>query len=130
MVDEESISQDRLADLLDEVRPSVEMPKACRFTQSGVWAAAGEEQFRDGDDFTRPALLPEDVEEYARLRDPKRCGDAPPWKADELVVNVPKKLVTSHGRYDLPRWLGIATGGTYRPALGFHAGEVPAVMVV
>ena len=106
------------------------MPKACRFTQSGVWAAAGEEQFRDGDDFIRPAVLAEHLDKYARLLDPNRRGDAPPWKVDELVVNVPKKLVTSHGRYDLPRWLGVATGGTYRPPLGFCAGEVPAALVV
>jgi len=130
MIDEGIVSQERLAELLEHVNPPLEMPKACRFTQSGVWAAAGEEQFRDGDDFTRPAVLADEVDEYARLRDPKRRGDAPPWKADELVVNVPKKLVAAHGRHDLPRWLGMATGGAYRPALGFCAGEVPAAVVV
>lgn len=125
MVHAGAVSQDRLAELLEGVSPAVELPRACRFTESGVWAAAGEEQFRDADDIGRPALLADDLDEYARLRDPRRRGGDPPWRADGLVMNVPKKLTQEHERPDLPPWLRLASGGVYRPALGYCGGEAP-----
>ena len=126
MVRTGAASQERLAELLEGVSPAVELPKACRFTESGVWAAAGEEQFRDPDDISRPALLAGDTDEYARLRDPKRRGTDPPWRADALVMNVPKKLTQEHGLPGLPPWLRLACDGVYHPALGYCGGEAPA----
>src|SRR5690606_32620319 len=57
MIDKGVVSQECLATLLERAAPPVEMLKACRFTQRGVWAAAGEEQLRESEDFTRPAVL-------------------------------------------------------------------------
>lgn len=123
MVEERRISQARLEQLLDDIRAPVELPKACRFIESGPWADSGEEQFRDITDLSRPALLAEDLDEYARLRDPRKRGDDPPWRADELVVSVPKRYTQPHGHPAIPSWLHLATGGVYRLALGYCAGD-------
>lgn len=124
------VSQQRLAELLDSVAPPVELLKTCRFTDSGAWAASGEEQFRDSDDLTRPTLLPEDLDEYARLRDPRRRGNDAPWRADGLILTVPKVNARPHGRTDVPKWMTMATGGTYRTATGFRRGEVRSFVTV
>lgn len=124
LVETRLVSQARLAELLDGITPPIELPKACRFTESGVWAASGEEQFRDASDISRQALLANDVDKYRRLRDPRKRGDTPPWKAEELVISLPRKFTQDCGEWGLPDHLKLAHGGTYRPALGYCGGDV------
>ena len=51
-------SQSKLEDLLTDVPQAAELPKECRFLQSGPWASMGEENFRDIDDYTaRPSSI-------------------------------------------------------------------------
>ncbi len=110
----ERVSQMDLEAALGEAPQPAELPKACRFLDSGPWAATGEDSFRETDGFTRQALLPEDVEEFARLR--RRRDEA--WRADGLVLPVPVYL--AKGRDDrLPTYLRVAEGGFYRCALGY-----------
>jgi CRISPR-associated endonuclease/helicase Cas3 len=121
------VSQEQLAAMLDGVTPPVELPKACRFTQSGVWAAVGEEQFRDTDDLSRQALHPDDVEKFIGLRDAKRRGNDRPWLADGLLMNLPKKMTQdTPNERGLPDWIKLAQGGTYRPPLGYCGDLAPS----
>jgi CRISPR-associated endonuclease/helicase Cas3 len=141
---ERMVSQGRLEHLLLQLPAPAELPKACRFIDSGAWAAAGEEQFRDGDDFTRPAVLinplpgerESDADAYARIWNPKtRRKTDRPWDADALVINVPTSKggtphVQAHNGYDLPKWLHWAINGTYSKTLGFRCGLAPAAWIV
>lgn len=119
-----TVSQTRLEELLEAISAPGDLPKECRFTTSGPWATGGEEQFRDTSDFSRPALLADDLAEYARLRDFRRRGDDPPWRASALEMTIPCRHAQPHGRHDIPKWLWLAKDGTYHPALGFCCGEV------
>lgn len=136
-----TISQSKLETLLLKIPAPAELPKACRFTDSGAWAAAGEEQFRDSEDLNRPAVLQNilpgeseaDDKAYARISNPKTRGNDPPWRAAELVINVPKSkrgvpFVQPHNdpASGLPKWLHIAINGTYYKTLGFCCGQKPA----
>ena len=103
-------SQSKLEDLLTDVPQTAELPKECRFLQSGPWAAMGEEIFRDIDDYTRQAVL--DPYEYLRLRGSKR-----PWASQGAILPLPKKYTRAHEK--LPSWLHVASGGYYRPGLGY-----------
>ncbi|MGO9919295.1 MAG: CRISPR-associated helicase Cas3' [Isosphaeraceae bacterium] len=103
-------SQSKLEDLLADVPQAAELPKECRFIHSGPWAAMGEENFRDIDDYTRPSVLNPD--EYLALCDSKR-----PWEAQGLIVPVPKKFAKPDDK--LPSWLHYASGGRYHAALGY-----------
>lgn len=101
-----------------------EVPKECRFLASGPWAMAGEESFRETDEFTRPAVLPEDVGEFEELRRSKDKF----WKADGLVLPIPVYL--ARGKDDrLPSYLFVAGGGYYRAALGYCKGAPGALIV-
>jgi CRISPR-associated endonuclease/helicase Cas3 len=109
---ETKISQTKLEDLLADVPQAAELPKECRFLFSGPWAAMGEENFRDIDDYTRQAIL--DADEYLQARESRR-----PWEAQGLIVPIPKGFIDPKPHDQLPSWLHIARGGRYRPALGF-----------
>jgi CRISPR-associated endonuclease/helicase Cas3 len=109
---EGNVSQSRLEELLAGVPQAAELPKECRFIFSGPWAAMGEENFRDIDDYTRQAVL--DVDEYLEARESRK-----PWEAQGLILPVPKKFTDPEPHDKLPSWLRIAKGGRYRPALGY-----------
>ena len=143
LVSESRVSQAALETLLMKLPTPPELPKACRFIESGVWAATGEEQFRDIDDLTRPAVLINPVQgehepddkTYARIWNPKTRGTAMPWEADALVINVPKSkggklFVQPHNGYDLPQWLYLAINGTYSRTIGFCCGVIPTTWIV
>ncbi len=109
------VSQADLEDRLAEVPHIGDLPKECRFVESGPWASAGEENFRDIEDRNRQALLPGvDVEEYLRLRDGRK-----PWEAQALILTLPKKFLDPVRDDRLPTWLGVAKGGCYRRAMGY-----------
>jgi CRISPR-associated endonuclease/helicase Cas3 len=86
----------------------------CQFLASGPWATAGEESFRETDEFARPAVLPEDVNEFQRLRRNRKES----WRADGLVLPVPTYLARNKHK-ELPKYLYLAEGGHYSPALGY-----------
>jgi len=72
--------------------------------------------FREGADYNRPCVLPDDVDDYLNADEKTRPG---------FVVPVPKKLsrrlddenISSHRR--LPKCLGVAATGHYHPMVGF-----------
>ncbi|MHC5539225.1 hypothetical protein ACYOEI_13490, partial [Singulisphaera rosea] len=120
LVAEGDVSQSRLEELLAMVPHTGELPKDCRFIESGPWAASGEETLRDIDDRNRQALLPTDTEEYRRL---SRGGK--PWEAQKLIITVPKGFIDPEPHPDLPKWLRVTRGGDYHPALGYGEREKP-----
>jgi hypothetical protein len=92
------------------------------FLKSGPYAVgpkADDEDattFREGSEFNRPCVLPDEVGTYLDADLKTRPG---------LVVPVPKKL--SYGRddengvrhRDLPKYLGVAADGHYHPRVGY-----------
>ena len=107
------VSQADLQAALADVPQAPELPKPSQFLQSGPWAIAGEDTFRDIEQWTRPAVLPEDVYDFDRLR---RSTES--WRADGMVIPV---LAHQARRRDtrLPSYLHVAEGGHYTPALGY-----------
>jgi CRISPR-associated endonuclease/helicase Cas3 len=90
--------------------------KLSMFLESGPYAAAGEEAFRDGEDYNRECVLSEDVRNYLIAAIEKKPG---------YLLPVPKRWTKArdndacaeHRR--LPPYLGIAAEGHYHPALGY-----------
>ena len=110
------VSQRDLQVALAEAAQPPEFPKPSQFLRSGPWALVGEGTFRDSDQWTRPAILSDDVPEFERFRSSRT--DA--WKADGLVMSVPRYL--ARGKDDrLPGYLAVAAGGQYSPSLGYLA---------
>jgi hypothetical protein len=116
------VSQSKLEDLLEDLPHSADLPRECRFIESGPWAASGEENFRDGDDYTRQALVPGDVEDYLARRD-----EPASWRAQEFILPVPRKMVDPKVDPRLPSWLHLANArnARYHPALGYCCAEHP-----
>jgi CRISPR-associated endonuclease/helicase Cas3 len=114
------VSQSDLECLLEVVPHVADLPRECRFVESGPWAASGEENFRDTDDRSRPMLLPRDLDEYQQLRKAPRS-----WKAQELILTAPKGMIDPEPAPGLPAWLGLvnAKQNAYRTALGLCAGS-------
>ncbi|MGI8548736.1 MAG: CRISPR-associated helicase Cas3' [Gemmatimonadaceae bacterium] len=110
----ERVSQADLEAALADVPQPKELPKTCQFLDSGPWATTGEESFRETDEFSRPAVLPEDVHEFGRLR---RSRDQS-WKAEGLIVPVPVYLARGRDN-SLPSYLRVAEGGYYVSTLGY-----------
>lgn len=114
---QESVSQ---ADLEEALRnapaPPVIGDPLCSFLTSGAFALSGEEDFRDIEEFSNPAILNDDVPRFL---------DADKAKQPGFVVPVPRYLARlrddandpRHGR--LPRYLRVAATENYHRALGF-----------
>ena len=72
--------------------------------------------FREGNDFNRPCVLPDQVQQHLDADDKEKPG---------FVAPVPKKLggarddknEASHRQ--LPKYLGVATSDHYHPMVGF-----------
>jgi CRISPR-associated endonuclease/helicase Cas3 len=106
------VSQTALEVALEKFGPNlVEPDRACRFLESGPYAVSGEETFRDIEEFTTPAVLASDVDEFLRLHK-QRCP------TDGLIVPVPRKLGKQRDQR-LPTWLAVAADAHYSPTLGF-----------
>jgi CRISPR-associated endonuclease/helicase Cas3 len=85
--------------------------RACSFLESGPYARAGEETFRDIEEFTVPAVLARDVPLFLAGDRAGRPG---------LVVPVPRRLSRALPRHPaLPSYLAVADDAHYHPALGF-----------
>jgi CRISPR-associated endonuclease/helicase Cas3 len=99
----------------------VEPDRLCPFLDSGAYAAAREESFRDTDDFTVPCVLDgDDLERVLRsLRDRERF--------DGFIVPVPRRLVVHELRPDdsrFPRWLSVASSQNYDRITGFGMNHI------
>jgi CRISPR-associated endonuclease/helicase Cas3 len=87
----------------------------CSFLESGPYAVAGEEEFRDSEEFNRPCVLPGDVDDYLRAKRDEQPG---------FVLPVPRRDAKSRLDDDprhakLPKHLQVATAGRYHAAVGF-----------
>ncbi len=115
-----NVSQDELERVYKKCDPrEVEPEKLCPFLDSGPYAEAREESFRDIDEFTVPCVLDFDVTKAARAI---ARGDP----IDGFVVPVPRYLANAPGAgTGLPRWLSIAPGHRYDSLAGFDGRPRP-----
>jgi CRISPR-associated endonuclease/helicase Cas3 len=86
----------------------------CPFLESGPYAVAGDEQFRDSEEFNRPCVMPGDVGAYLK------AGARQPG----FVLPVPKKFgrerdPNNPDHAKLSGYLGVARAGHYHAAVGF-----------
>lgn len=115
VVNGRDLSQDDLERAMKEVpSPGSLGDPLCSFLESGPYAVAGDEQFRDSEEFNRPCVLPGDVGDYLN------AGAKQPG----FVLPVPKKFgrgrdndSPDHAR--LPGHLGVACGERYHAAVGY-----------
>lgn len=92
------------------------------FLASGAYAVGPKSDdeeantFREGNDFNRPCVLPDELDEYWAAEEELRPG---------FVLPVPKKLARSRDddnepkQARLPKYLGVASGGHYHQSVGF-----------
>jgi hypothetical protein len=116
LVDGRDLSQDDLEKFMLKVdSPATPGDALSMFLESGPYALAGEEDFRDGEEFNRPCVLPGDVTKYSggNRKDQPGFVVPVPWKfAKERDNDLPE-----HAK--LPGHLGVARDGHYHPAVGF-----------
>lgn len=117
LVKDKELSQTAIEEALESVPcPPWGGDKLSMFLESGPYALAGEEAFRDGEDYNRECVLFEDVREYLNARSEKKPG---------FLLPVPKRWAKArdqdafaeHRR--LPRHLGVAAEGHYHELLGY-----------
>lgn len=107
-----SVSQADLEDALERFGPATpDVPKDCRFLESGPYALAGEESFRDLVEFTVTAVLDCDLQEFRNLRANRRPTDG-------LVVPTPRRHVR-WGEPGIPSYLAVAPAVHYHKQIGF-----------
>lgn len=120
LVDGKDLSQGDLEKFMREVdSPASPGDSLSMFLESGPYALAGEEEFRDSEEFNRQCVLTDDVTEFNKTVRDKQPG---------FVLPVPggKKKGLAHDRDDekpehkkLPRHLGVARSGHYHAAVGY-----------
>ena len=98
----------------------VEPTKLCPFLDSGPYAEAGQESFRESDEFTVPCVLDHDQQKVLGA-----IADRKP--IDGFIVPVPRRLArpSGPGASAVPRWLSIADGFRYDPLIGFDDRDRP-----
>ena len=117
LVSRAQVSQSDLEEALREFGPTrADVPKVSSFLESGPYAMGGDESFRDIDQFTVPAILDDDIEEFFDLQSQK-------MPIDGLVVPVPNQRKFFLERNDvtkrIPRYMQIASRHYYHANLGF-----------
>ena len=117
LVLKERVSQKDLENSLREFGPrAADIPKASNFLHSGPYALSGDESFRDIDQFTVPAILDCDIQEFHELRSRGKPTDG-------LVVPVPNQkkyfVDKTNDSEQLPRFLRVASSRFYNANLGF-----------
>jgi CRISPR-associated endonuclease/helicase Cas3 len=85
----------------------------CAFLDSGLYAFAADDAFRDGDDFTAEAVLDDDINEWLSLR-----AEGSP-EADGLVLPVPRKSARAD-QQRLGPFLKTAPAAQYSLNFGFQ----------
>lgn len=109
------VSQDKLETIYRECDPrEVEPSKLCPFLDSGPYAEARVETFRETDEFTVPCILNDD-----KTRVLATIAKGEP--IDGFILPVPRYLAEAPGPGDsrLPRWLLIAPDSRYDKLIGF-----------
>lgn len=117
-ISEGEISQRQLADLLEmHAKSEPDADGSARFLAGGYYAIPG--PFRDGDEFSTPAILDSDLDAVEQCLKANRAYDG-------FIANIPKKFLNN----DLPRpaWLSkyiaIAKSEDYDAQLGFYRKDV------
>jgi CRISPR-associated endonuclease/helicase Cas3 len=104
------VSQARLEDALERRGPRIREPhKACSFIESGPYAMAHEQSFREGLDFTAESVLDEDVGGFLA---------ASPTEKMAFTVPVPHRFAKATDAR-LPSYLRVAAASHYHPRVGF-----------
>jgi CRISPR-associated endonuclease/helicase Cas3 len=120
------VSQDMLDRIYKRCDPrEIEFEKVCPFLDSGPYAEAGEESFRESDDFAVPCILDHDVENV--LSSLRERDLAKRRLIDGLVVPVPRRYANEPrpGVSYFPRWLSVASQSRYDSLIGFDDRERP-----
>ncbi len=92
----------------------IEAERRSSFLTSGPYAMAGEDSFRDIEEFSQQCVLDEDIEAFLKSSAEKRAG---------FVCPVPKKLKpTTHEK--LPKYLRVGNASNYKPETGYHECEI------
>lgn len=105
------VSQVDLEGALERWAPLPHEPdKACSFLESGPYAMAREESFREGTDFTTDAILDADVNDFIASRSTEKAG---------FIVPVPRRFATGADP-KLPTYLRTAPAENYHPLIGFY----------
>ena len=122
------ISQDKLEQAYREFDKSeIEPDRLCPFLDSGPYALAREESFRDIDEFTVPCVLDDDltrhVREILKQRNPANRV------IDGFIVPVPRRFANEPKPEAswFPRWLSVARMSAYDPTVGFDESKLPPV---
>lgn len=115
-VDAKDLSQDDLEKFMREVdSPASPGDALSMFLESGPYALAGEEEFRDSEEFNRQCVLSDDVTGFCAASRDKQPGFALPvpmkWSKERDDENPEHKK--------LPRHLGVAKPGHYHAAVGY-----------
>lgn len=109
------VNQTALDEELRQAPIRRESPKPqCQFLRSGAFALAGDETFREIEEFTRPAVLDSDLRDVLACLQPQR-------PIDGYVVQVPKhpEHRCRPGPDTLPAYLVLADSHYYHHLLGF-----------
>jgi CRISPR-associated endonuclease/helicase Cas3 len=117
LVQDKELSQTALEQALAAVpAPHWGGDKLSMFLESGPYALAGEETFRESEDYNRECVLFEDVRDYLQAGAEKKPG---------FLLPVPKRWAKArdHDAFPehrrLPRHLGVAAAGHYHALLGY-----------
>ena len=88
----------------------IEAERRSSFLTSGPYAMAGEDSFRDIEEFSQQCVLDEDIDHFLKASADKRAG---------FVCPVPKKLKPiTHDK--LPKYLRVGHASNYKPETGYH----------
>lgn len=85
--------------------------RTASFFNSGPYAVSGDQQLRDIDDASVPAVLSDDIARFVELQSRHQPTDG-------LICPVPRPLARERNP-SLPRWLAVAPGDHYSEWIGF-----------
>lgn len=115
------ISQDELARIYEKYDPrEIEPEKLCPFLDSGPYADAKEESFREIDEFTVPCVLDDDLRRW--VGDKLKSSNPADRVIDGFIVPVPRRFATETKPEAswFPRWLSVARMSAYDELVGFE----------
>jgi CRISPR-associated endonuclease/helicase Cas3 len=116
LVDGRDLSQDDLDRFMREVdSPASPGDALSMFVESGAYAVAGEQDFREGDEFTRKCVLLEDIDDFVRAVRDRQPGFGLPVPG--RLADARRDDESSHRR--LPQHLAVARAGHYHTAVGY-----------
>ena len=122
------ISQDDLEQAYREFDTSkIDPDRLCPFLDSGPYAVAREESFRETDEFTVPCVLDDDLaRQVGEILQQRNPADR---LIDGFIVPVPRRFATGkkpEGSW-FPKWLSVASGVAYNPRTGFDESKLPPI---